>query len=472
MFQSRISLLIDKLKVKKNVIAQYSNINPSSIGRYISGDRSTKKDSPSADRLVKGFIRYADDTDKLNIIFSLLEADTLISRHDDLEYLEEQLKCWLFFDSPETVPNRISTNEKYPLFAKRLGEVMDIAELSNAEAARLVNTDPSQISKFRRGHRTPKPSSGTALLMCRILTERIEKLNRTDELIHLIGAPDAAEKSEDILLVYLQNWLYDIENENQSSIGKFLKSMDSFTSTPIIELPSYDSIAVPDIINDTGTFYIGESGLQNVVIRFLVTAIESGVNELYLYSDQDMGWITSNNSFRLKWLSLMTECVRHGIKIKIIHNIDRSTSEMLDAIRSWLPLYMSGMVEPYYSTLAPGQRFSHTVFLCPQIACITAATAGVASDSILYDYHTDIDHLQYFKTLFDGLMKSSRLLVRMRLDDNDYSSKKGKPSASDLFNNIRISLNKTSVVINHATPPTLVFYNISSCIVRGSKDIC
>ena len=53
----------------------------------------------------------------------------------------------------------------------------------------------------------------------------------------------------------------------------------------------------------------------------------------------------------------MEACIRGGVRIRIIHNIDRGLEEMTAAIRGWLPLYMSGRIEGFYSTRPGGSRF-------------------------------------------------------------------------------------------------------------------
>ena len=57
---------------------------------------------------------------------------------------------------------------------------MSLAELSNSMLAHMINADPSMISRFRRGHRTPKSSSSAVMLICRVLVERITELGKTE----------------------------------------------------------------------------------------------------------------------------------------------------------------------------------------------------------------------------------------------------------------------------------------------------
>ena len=97
-------------------------------------------------------------------------------------------------------------------------------------------------------------------------------------------------------------------------------------------------------MNDQKEHYLGTEGLRAAVLRFLGTALKENAEILYLYSDEDQSWMTSDPEFLMQWSSLMQACVANGTKINIIHNIDRDLNEMNAAIKSWLPLYMSGMI--------------------------------------------------------------------------------------------------------------------------------
>ena len=452
MFHDRFNRLLNSLKVKNNVISEYASSNPTTIGRYRNGSRVPKKDGKAACNLVTGLIQYATEKNRKDIIYELLALEGICA---DETNIAKHLHTWLYADTPVTSKPEKSSPTAFSVFAERLGETMELAEVTNTRLARMVNIDPSLISKFRRGHRTPKYSSGVILLICRSLVDRIEELNKTGELIRMVDAPQNAAADKDILLIYFEKWLCDFERDDHSSIGKLLQSIGTVITIPDISLPAYESIATPDVINDKETLYMKTDGLHNAVIRFLVTAIESGSKELLLYSDQNMNWMVKNEDFSLKWLSLMSECVRRGIRIKIIHNIERSTDEMLDAIHSWLPLYMSGMIEPYYCTLKNGQRFSHTVFLCPNVACIEACTMGEYYEEGLYNYYTDIPHIDYYEKNYNNLLNSCRLLMRMEFGKTPEQS--DNSVISDKYENLCITLGKVSVHISMLEPPYLSF---------------
>ncbi|MBR1866633.1 MAG: hypothetical protein IJ801_09015 [Lachnospiraceae bacterium] len=452
MFHDRINRLLNSFNVRNNVISEYASTSPTTIGRYRNGIRVPKKDGKAVCHLVNGLIQYAKEQEQTDIIYELLAQEGISA---DETNITEHLHTWLYADTPVTSKPEKNSPATFSAFAERLGEAMELAEVTNARLARMVNTDCSLISKFRRGHRTPKSSSGVVMLICRTLVDRIVELNKTDELIRIINAPQNAVTDEDILLIHFEKWLCDFKRDDQSSIGKLLQGMDTFTTIPDIPLPSYESIATLEVKNDTKTFYMGTTGLQNAVIRFLIAAIESDAKELLLYSDQNTDWMVKDMDFRLKWLSLMSECVRREIRIEIIHNIERSTDEMLDAIHNWMPLYMSGMVEPYYCTLKNGQRFSHTVFLCPNVACIEAGTMGGGDEEGLYNYYTDMPHIDYYAKSYNNLLYSCRLLMRMELGKPPVTS--DNTVISDKYENLCITLGKASVHISKLEPPYLSF---------------
>ena len=97
---------------------------------------------------------------------------------------------------------------------------------------------------------------------------------------------------------------------------------------------------------------------------------------------------------------------------------------MIEAINSWLPLYMSGMIEPYYCKKPDEGRFSHTVFLYPDVACIEACHVRGYEGEGIYRYYVDQKHLALMKKAFAGLLQSSEPLVRVTSDWKRFSAPK------------------------------------------------
>jgi hypothetical protein len=82
---------------------------------------------------------------------------------------------------------------------------------------------------------------------------------------------------------------------------------------------------------------------------------------LLLFSDEATDWMTADQTFASKWASLMVQLLSKGNRIKIIHTVSRDLDEMLNAIRQWMPLYMTGLIEPYFYPKKRDGIFKRTV---------------------------------------------------------------------------------------------------------------
>ncbi len=149
--------------------------------------------------------------------------------------------------------------------------------------------------------------------------------------------------------------------------------------------------------------YVGTEGLRSAVVRFLVDSAREG-GELLLYSDEPMGWMSGDRAYFALWASLMVACVQNGVRIKIIHNVDRVGPEMVDAIHGWIPLYMSGLIEPYVFRKPRNARFYHTLFLRPSGAAIQSFFPVEAGEDRLYDYITAEDHLAVLEKSYKAML--------------------------------------------------------------------
>ena len=158
--------------------------------------------------------------------------------------------------------------------------------------------------------------------------------------------------------------------------------------------------------------YYGTEGLRNAVIRFLSDAAREG-GELLLYSDEPMDWMTGDRAYLARWTFLMAQCVSRGVTIKIIHNVDRIGEEMVDAIRGWLPLYVSGRIEPFVFRKERNARFYHTVFLRAGSACIHGFFPTEGRESRWYEYITDDKRLGLIEREYAAMLSAASPFLKV-----------------------------------------------------------
>lgn len=427
MFADRLSSLINECGAKNRWIARAGGFDASIISHLQNGSRLPDRESPTIRKLCTGIYLYMDEMNETDKLCSLTGTDPDL----DAEAIIDSIAVWLYadesFDGQENtvLSKRRNSRRKTPTpsenraFGNRLDAMMTLAELSNIRFSHLVRVDASLISRFRSGIRTPSSNPAIAKSISSVLWNRLQSLNRLDQLSKEMNVPEN-ELSENAF----HRWLFDFdehpENINASSTERLLEAFDSYSIQTGIQLPSFEEAVPEQILNDSAEIYEGYEGMRNAVIRFLGNAVKDRSSELLLYSDQNMDWMVGDPAFFAKWAALMSACVQNGTRIRIIHSIDRSLNEMYNAIISWVPLYLSGMIDSYYSTLEKGGRTSLTLFLDPQKACISASHVIGTEEEGYYHYYTKETDLDFQSKQFDQLMRSAQQLVEIATKNAEF----------------------------------------------------
>lgn len=466
LFQERIKELFDTLNASNQEIARCADCTPSSISRLRSGARKPSPQSPTVDKLVTGVIHYATLHGKMS------ELDTLIGECASDEQLDTAIRKWLYADEKETdyvigSDGEIST--PFPTFGEKLNMIMLLTNLSNIRLSRLVNVDSSYISRFRNGIRTPKSNPELFDRICQTLFEQLDAMEALPELGRMMNTSFDAFMNQDGIInrgelyLHFHAWMGDFSSADHATIRHLLGTIDTFSPNLNITIPPLEDIISDDIYEGSDVEYRGITGLQNAVLRFLGHAVREHYEELLLYSDQGMEWLVSDPSFLAKWSALMALSTRQGTRIKIIHNIDRDIMEMIEAVESWLPLYVSGMVESFYSRKNNGNRFRHTIFLCPGKACIAACHPVNMDNQSIYGYFTEPSHLEFFMQSFQCLMDDCAPLVNIH--HGVFAENDEEIISRESFNNLSLSItqNRVTIIKNNAPNLTLSFTHPLLC---------
>ena len=409
MYSERLASLMDETGSSVRQLAECAGFDRTNISRLKSGRRIPEKTGKAAARVADALIAAAEANGRKDILFDRAG----IRPESSPEEARDALLEYLYDGTPAPAQTQKQRRRKvaFHTFGERLDSVMTLAGVSNIYLSRLLHVDASLISRYRTGVRTPRSNPETAEQLAHALYIQAERAGRLAELAKMMHFP-----AQDLDEEYFGRWLFSFGSFTEMGLNyaeKFFETFDSYSSEVTIPLPSFEQAAPEEILSEDTAVYRGTEGLRRAVIRFLGNAVLCGDEELLLYSDQDMGWMTDDPSFRVQWASLMSECVRRGTHIRIIHNIDRDLSEMSDAIRGWLPLYMSGRIEPYYSLMQKDGRFSHTIFLSPGRACIHATHVIGMEGTGIYRYSTDPEELSLLRESYLALLAEARPLVRI-----------------------------------------------------------
>ncbi len=449
MFIKRINNLFSLLGATNTDVAGFSEIDRSTISRLRKGGISSGLSRNSTHKLCHGLVLYAKEHGLTDTLSSEIGFDPGIPENEQTNILLN----YLF--SPDDGEERFPHTETDPVlpFHERLDSIMRIADLSNVQLARILNVDASLISRYRTGKRIPRANSELVAGLPSILYRQIQQKDKKGELAGFLRISEE-KLSDDELSRFLCGYAGGNEQDFLAA-EKLLRAFDSYSPEAGLSLPSLDESVLNAFSEDTRTVYFRDEGLRESVIRFLTDTIRSGSKELRLYSDQNMSWMIEDDEFRKKWAVLMYECVKKGIRIRIVHHIDRGLNEMISGIISWLPLYMSGRIDAYYCNRPNGNRFSHTFFLNPGRACISGFHTAGTEGSGIFRYDTDEEALHTFRTSFEHLLSISSPLVRIL-----------PVSSKDPFTEGLIVRKEGETDL---TVPTLPFENMS--ILVDEKDV-
>ena len=122
-------------------------------------------------------------TERLNKIMKIIGAKPTdiagiigCSASFSAEQIKDEIMRWLY-DGEEPikvskeVPAVLHTHEK---FGQRFSSILDLAKFSNVRFGKLINIDPSYISRFCNGLRTPVSNCKLTKEMCHVLYSRLK----------------------------------------------------------------------------------------------------------------------------------------------------------------------------------------------------------------------------------------------------------------------------------------------------------
>lgn len=296
-------------------------------------------------------------------------------------------------------------------FAKKLDFLMNITKTTNSALARAAALDASYISRLRTGKRLmPKDNNmiqGMAVFLARQFKEDYQKRVLLDALkqTNLLG-------DSNLLADKITRWLIQDEENSTQQVGQFLSSLSGMANRPEQVDRSYDS--KPYFPDEAVSIFYGVEGKRKAAEYFLSeVAVCKSPQTLFLFSDEETAWMTEDPTYARKWEELMIRILSRGNRIKIIHTVSRDLHEMLSAIHQWMPLYMSGLIEPYFYPKKRDGIFKRTLFIAPETAAVISSSVGDQDYSAANVLYRDRDAVTSFAGEFIQYLRLCRPLMRI-----------------------------------------------------------
>lgn len=296
------------------------------------------------------------------------------------------------------------------MFAERLDSLMNIAEISNTMLGRAIHMNSSHIGRLRNGARPLAKKHEYITPMCQYITTRIQKEYQINALQRLTGIGDNVLISAPDTALYLENWLLAKDEDKSIVTGRLISG---FSKVSLDEgMPLIDGSDVKFPIR-YASFLHGNAGKRKAVEQFFLKILnEETPQTLLLFSDENMAWLYEDPGFAVNWGKLFRKVLLKGNKVRVIHNTSRDFNELIEAVIKWLPIYMTGMIEPYYYPRLRDDVFHRTLFIAPNTAAVVSSSIKQETDEMINFFITNRAAVKSLVKEYENYFSLCRPLMR------------------------------------------------------------
>lgn len=355
-FKDYLNEYIDEIDCTSKDIVAHCTISASAISRYRSGERVP---SQKSDAIVE---------------LSQALADIAASKNmDHLSYEDIYETLCSSFIKPD-----------YNNISAKLNLIINGFNINIAQLAKNLNYDVSYVSKIKNNKRQPANIHSFISKFCRYVTARLYSEEDYKRLGSIIDIKDLNSSN---CYHNLQQWFFQQEIVEASDSSSFLTKLDNFDLDNFIEAIHFNDIKVPTVPFQLTTHrtYAGIEQMRQGELDFIKsTVLSKSTQPLIMCSDMPMEEMAKDLDFSKKWMFGLAVVLKKGLTIQIIHNLDRPFTELMLGLESWIPLYMTGLVKPYYFAEKNNNVYRHLHYSSGEVALLGEGIQGASNTSFYY----------------------------------------------------------------------------------------
>ena len=335
-FAETLEGYLSELDCTASALAHASGVSSATISRYRMGTRTPSKDSHSLDKLASGICDLSQAEGRAPLERETVRTALCAAANDTA-------------DDDATFAN--------------LDTLLSALDVRNTELARALNYDPSYLSRIRSGQRRPSDADAFLEGACDFAARRIiQNPDGASFAAALVGQGHFDEDVEQVRSQLLQ-WLRSTRDDQAQPASRFVEALSDFDLDEFIRAIRFDELETPPTIPVSiprEKRYQGVVGLRQGEIDFLrATLLSPKTNPVLIYSDMDMEDLAQDMDFSKKWMGGLAMLLKRGLHMDLIHDVNRPLPEMMLGLESWIPLYMTGQISPYYLPGATPSVFRH-----------------------------------------------------------------------------------------------------------------
>ena len=359
-FCEKLNEYIASISCTAKELCALSGISEATLSRYRSGERVPELGTKGFDGLCTGIAQIAE------------------SKAPNLTYekIKEEFCSCSDFDSTDK-----------ELLRKNFNTLISALSININRMCRYINYDVSTVFRIRNGTRNPADFEGFSSAVASFIAEEMKSPSELIVLAELLGCSTNEITDQSAVYTTVKKWLVKEKQQKPDTIGVFLNRLDEFNLNEYIKVIKFDELKVPTVPFQlpSSRTYFGIEEMKESELDFLkATVLSKSMSPVTMYSDMPLKEMAKDADFSKKWMFGMAMMLKKVLHLNQIHNIDRSFDEMMLGLESWIPMYMTGQISPYYLKGIQNGVFHHFLKVSGSAALTGEAIAGYHSDGKYY----------------------------------------------------------------------------------------
>lgn len=394
-FNEQLNKYMEQFDCSSQDLVTASGLSSSVISRYRNGDRTPNVKSNQLEQLTVGLYKICCDK---NIKKEQSEIyNTLANSLNDILISSEQL-------------------------SKNFNEIISALNISVADLVRSICYDASFLSKIRAGNRKPSKSKDFVEAVCAFVVSKYSSQSNKQTISLLIDCNVEDLKNQSDYLFHLVNWFSSNTSIEENSISNFLKNLDEFDLGQYIKAIHFDELKVPFVpfYKSSSKNYYGIEEMKKGELDFFKATVFSKSEEpVFMCSDMPMEDMAKDVDFGKKWMFAIAMTLKKGLHLNIIHNLDRPFNEMMLGLESWVPIYMTGQVSPYFLKGTSNSIYCHLNYVSGSVALTGECINGYHNKGKYYLTSSKSEVAYYKEKAKHILTKSTSLMDIYRVESKN-----------------------------------------------------
>lgn len=390
-FSEKLNDYIKQLSCTGKDICNLSGISAASFSRYRNGERVPELGTKPFEDLCCALAQISAQKGELQIT-----ADSV-------------KKAFVSCD------DFVSTDKE--LLRKNFNTLLSALNVNLTQLCQYTNYDASAVFRIRNGSRKPGDAERFASAVASFVTRTMQMPSEIAAVAELIGCDIDEIYDLSVRYAKIKSWLLKqpVQKAEDNSVSKFLSKLDDFDLNEYIKVIKFDELKVPSVpfqIPSSKT-YFGIKEMMESELDFLKsTVLSKSSAPVIMYSDMPMKKMAKDPEFPKKWMFGMAMMLKKGLHLHQIHNLDRSFDEMMLGLESWIPMYMTGQISPYYFKNAPNDVFLHFLKVSGIAALSGEAVAGYHADGKYYLTKVKRE-VEYYRKRAEEMLKNAYPLMEI-----------------------------------------------------------